>query len=423
MKKYVLATILWLSCFAIKAQDYNTIKNMVALQNFSSAKEKLDAAFTTSGFTTHPEAYILKATVYAGLATTTVDKGIATDALLTDADAAFRKFRTMDAGMSLLSDQLYQTAPINIYSGLYTSGYADYQNKNWTTAAGKFKKVMEYSDLLIQKKLITATLDTNALVLAGVVNENAGNKEDAAKYYSRLADAAIAGSGFESVYRYLVNYYFIKKNIAAFEKYKAAGKAQYPQSEYFTFDRVDFAVGLETDFNKKIQALDELLATEPNNQKGQEVLGELIYDTLNAATVNLPVAVAAQLEQKMITAFHKSAALKPGYENPFIYIGDHFINKSAAIKEAETKNGTTAAQEQQYLASLDIAREHYEKAATIFAAKTSLADKDKVQYRKVTSYLTDIYKIKKSAAKGNAADAAAFETASKIWDAVNASIH
>lgn len=424
MKKYFLLLTLALCHFLLQAQDYNSIKNLAVLGNYQAAKDKLDVAITDAAFAAKPEAYLLKATVYSGLAGSANVKGTASaDGLITAADAAFTKYCGMDAGLVLLNDQVYQTAPISIYSALYTAGYTEYQNKNWQAGFIKLKKVVEYSDLMYSKKLINTPLDTNALVLAGLVAENAGFKNDAAKYYSRLADAGIGGEGFESVYRYLVSYYFAQNNTAPFEKYRAAGKKVFPQSEYFNYDRVDFAVGLETDFNKKIQALDNILATEPNNEKANEVMGELIYDTLNPAQPGsvLP-AGAAQLEAKMIRAFHKAASLRPDNAIPFIYVGNHFINKGIAIKDDETKTGSSAAKEQQYGVVVEDAREDYEKAAAIYAAKTTLTKADKQQYKKITGLLADIAAYKKLAAKGNAAEETKYAEAEKKWNALYESI-
>ena len=88
-----------------------------------------------------------------GLATDPATKGTpAGDQLVMDADAAFNKYREMDPSMALLTDPIYQNAPINIYSALFSSGYKDYEAKNWQAGFQKFKKVVEYSDLLISKK-------------------------------------------------------------------------------------------------------------------------------------------------------------------------------------------------------------------------------------------------------------------------------
>jgi hypothetical protein len=143
----------------------------------------------------------------------------------------------------------------------------------------------------------------------------------------------------------------------------------------------------------------------------------------------------------MINAFNKYAELKPNNELPFIYIGDHFVNKSAKINDAReahaadmkarTKPGTLASKEDvakrdaldvQYFTALEGAREPYEKAAAIFAKKEKLTGQDKQQYKKVTGYLGDIYQNKMIKAKGNAADVAKYTAEKKKWDDVYDSI-
>jgi hypothetical protein len=115
----------------------------------------------------------------------------------------------------------------------------------------------------------------------------------------------------------------------SFEKYKAMGAELYPKSEYFTFDKVDFAVGLVDGFDDKVKEVETVLAKDPENFKANQVLGEIIYDTLNSTREGavLP-SNAAELEIKMINAFKKSAAAKPNSEIPYLYMGDHFINKA-----------------------------------------------------------------------------------------------
>jgi len=245
----------------------------------------------------------------------------------------------------------------------------------------------------------------------------------------------IMGDGFESVYRYLVNYYFQKKDWDAFEKYKGIGKLLYPASEYFSFDKVDFAVGLAADLDSKLKALDQLLLTDPNGFKVNQVMGEIIYDALNPKEATSPLpANAAALEIKMIAAFKKSALAKPGYENPFIYIGDHFINKAVVVDQerlalskaiaAKTTAGATAstddiskgnALDKKYGDLLVQAREPYEKAAQLFATRTDLSLADKKQYKKVANYLADIASFKKFQSKDKPADVAKYAAEEKKW--------
>ena len=94
----------------------------------------------------------------------------------------------MDPAMVLLKDPVYWNGPINIYSSLFSSGYKDYEAKNWQAGFQKFKKVVAYADILVSKKIINIPADTNSLLLAGITAESAGMKEEAVKYYGRIAD-------------------------------------------------------------------------------------------------------------------------------------------------------------------------------------------------------------------------------------------
>lgn len=436
MKKGFLLLIMGLSAFLVKAQKYEDIKNKLLLNMYKQAKEDIDKAMSNAKFTAKAEAYILKTTIYAGLAMEEATKNTpAGEQLAAEADAAFKKYREMEPEMTLVSDPVYQNGPINLYSGYYSSGYNDYTAKNWKVSYEKFKKAVELSDILISKKILTSAIDTNALILAAITAESSGNKDEAAKHYHRLADHKVTGDGFESVYRFLVSYYFGKKDIASFEKYKAIGKQLYPQSDYFTYDKVDFAAGLESSFDGKLKALEEILATDPDNYKANQILGEIIYDTLNsrAEAAVLP-ANAVELEKRMITAFNKAAAAKPESEVAYLFSGDHFINKAVKINEAReahtedmkkrTKPGTMAPKEdiakrdmldKQYGEALEGAREPYEKACALFATRSDMDSRTKQQYKKAASYLADIFAFKKVQSKGKPADVAKYTAEEKKW--------
>lgn len=443
MKKIFLFVAIVFAAFMVKAQNYTPVKNLLALNQFAKAKEDFDKSINNQKYASKPEAWMQKTCIYAGLAMNDQNKGTPQGIQLTsDADAAFAKYKEMDPAMELLKDPVYQNGPINLYSSYYTNGYTDYSGKKWEDAFLKLKKAVDYSDILVSRNLLTVTLDTNVLILAGVTAENSQHKEDAAKYYGKLADAKINGTGFESVYRFLVSYSFESKNMANFEKYKKIGKELYPESDYFDFDKVDFAVGLAEGFNNKLKAVEEVLATDPNNYKANEVMGEIIYDTLNPRHDDavLPENFE-ELETKMINAFTKAIAAQPNTENAYLYLGDHYINsairvndaRSAFVKEMQsrTKPGTKpSAADVKKRDELDVkygdtflkAQAPYEKAAAVLAAKKELDARDKQQYKKAASYLSDIANFKKAKAKGNAAEVAKYTEEAKKWNDIYDSI-
>ena len=219
--------------------------------------------------------------------------------------------------------------------------------------------------------MLNTPLDTNVIILAGITAEQSNQKDEAAKYYGKLADAKVTGANYESIYRFLVTHNFTKKDMAGFEKYKALGKELYPQSEFFTYDKTDFAVGLESGFDAKMKSLGEVLAKDPTNYKANLSMGQLIYDTLNSKVEGAVMpANADELEKKMVAAFTAAGEAKGDEALPYLVIGDYFA---------------------------------------------SLNGSDKQQYKKAAGFLEDIYNFKKEQAKGKPADIAKFTAEAKKW--------
>jgi len=442
MKKSLLVSLSIFLTITGWSQNYDPVKTLVMINQLDKAKADLDKSFTNAKYTAKPEAFILKTAVYASVANMDGKKDTPAAAqLVEEADAAFTKYRELDPALSLISEPIYQNGIIMLYSNYYSFGYSDYNNKTYDKALGKLKKAILYSDLLIKQKVLTSTLDTNVLILAAITAETGGYKDEAAAYYTKLADAKVGGDGYEGVYRYLVTYHFGKKNMEGFEKYKKLGKEVFPKSDYFDFDKVDFAVGLVNTFTEKLAAIDEVLASDPTNFKANQVLGEIIYDTLNPRDEGMVLPENYnELEKKMIDAFSRSSKARPDYEIPLLYVGDHYINKASRVEEkrnkhaqdmkARTKPGTMASKEdvakrdaldKEYGDTMEGAKEPYLAAAAIFAdraTKGELETRDKQQYKKVTSYLSEIYGLKKVMANKakNLADKAKWEAEEKKWN-------
>ena len=442
MKKSLLVSLSIFLTIMGWAQNYDPVKTLVMINQLDKAKADLDKSFTNAKYTAKPEAFILKTAVYASVANMDGKKDTPAAAqLVEEADAAFTKYRELDPALSLISEPIYQNGIIMLYSNYYSFGYSDYNNKTYDKALGKLKKAIQYSDLLIKQKVLTSTLDTNVLILAAITAETGGYKDEAAAYYTKLADAKVGGDGYEGVYRYLVTYHFGKKNMEGFEKYKKLGKEVFPKSDYFDFDKVDFAVGLVNTFTEKLAAIDEVLASDPTNFKANQVLGEIIFDTLNPRDEGMVLPENYnELEKKMIDAFSRSSKARPDYEIPLLYVGDHYINKASRVEEkrnkhaqdmkARTKPGTMASKEdvakrdaldKEYGDTMEGAKEPYLAAAAIFAdraTKGELETRDKQQYKKVTSYLSEIYGLKKVMANKakNLADKAKWEAEEKKWN-------
>jgi hypothetical protein len=418
------------------AQNYKEISDKLLLRQYKAAKEDLDKKWSNPKFVSKADAYILKTAIYAAMSTDTTTGN--SEQLLSEAEAAFAKYKEMDAPKyELMNDLVYKEGPVNLYSSLFSKGYKEYRASNWAKSFESFKKVVELSDLLAEKKIL-GSFDTTAVLLAGYSAENSGQRDEAFKYYARLAENKVGGDGNEFLYRYLVIRSYETKDYAGFEKYKAIGKQLYPKSDYFDYDQTDFAVGLMPNFDDKIKALGEVLAKNPDDYKANITMAQIIFDTLHPKLDGVPPANTTELEAKMISALNKAGVSKPDDELIFLVLGDHYIDKADKANEARTehvedmkkrtKPGTQPAKadvdkrdalDKTYGEAFDKAREPYEKAAGILAAKAQkgkLTASQQQQYRKVAGYLGDIYNYKKTQAKGNAADIAKYTAESKKWN-------
>lgn len=230
--------------------------------------------------------------------------------------------------------------------------------------------------------------------------------------------------------------------MASFEKYKALGKQLYPKSEYFDYDKVDFAAGLAESFIDKIKALDEVLATDPNNYKANELLWSIIYDSINLNKErDVQPKNFEQLEARMLGAMNKNITSKPDEIDNYVFMGNYYVGKKDAVGDARqahaddvkarTKPGTMASKEdvakrekldKDYSDAMEAIREPYENAARLFALKTGLDAKEKSQYKNIAGYLSEIYEMKKKLAKGKPADLAKYTAEEKKWNDVYESI-
>ena len=96
------------------------------ISKFEEAKTEVDKNWTNAKFIAKPEAYLLKASIYAGLAMTEAKKSTPeAEQLIATADEAYTKYKSMEPELGLTSDLVYQNSHVNLYSYYYTAGYQD----------------------------------------------------------------------------------------------------------------------------------------------------------------------------------------------------------------------------------------------------------------------------------------------------------
>lgn len=427
------------------SQSIESIKTFLLLGQLDKAKTEFDKASSNAKFMAKNEAYLLKTAIYAGLSMTDQNRNKPSgNELVKEADAAFEKYRSLEPALTKFTEETaYQNGTVNIYANYYNQGLADYNEKKWNDAIPKLQKAISYSDFLIEKKLLGSSLDTNLLILTGVVAERAKDNAAAVQAYSRLADARIGGADFEGVYQFLVRYHFQQKDMVNFEKIKGIGAQLYPGSDFFKLDQLDFAVGLVDSFDDKLKALNEVLSRDPDNYKAHDLRWSIIFDTINSLEEGQEwPADFSQWEPLMVASLKKCGSLKPGEVKNHLFLGTYYIIKKdqanqARVKFAEevqkrTKPGTKASPadiakrdqlDKDYTQALEMILDPYLAAAKIYASKASLDSREKQQYKNVAGYLAEIYESKKKrTAKDKTAEIAKWAAEEKKWNDVYESI-
>ncbi|MBK8952881.1 MAG: hypothetical protein IPM85_11955 [Chitinophagaceae bacterium] len=189
----------------------------------------------------------------------------------------------------------------------------------------------------------------------------------------------------------------------------------------------------------RLKAVEDVLATDPDNIKANQTLGELIYDTLNSRHEGAVLPDnEAELEKRMVNAFNKAFAGKSDTIISQIFLSDHFSNKVQRVNDKRSQHAKSIAskakptpEDLKKRADLDKElsdvfeqmRVPAEKAADFYSKHGNLDAREKQNYKRMVSYLSDIFGNKKINAKGKPADQAKYAAEEKKWNDLYDSIH
>jgi hypothetical protein len=430
----------------INAQDINSVKKLLLLQKYKEAKEEVDKVVANPKFNTKPEAWLIKSSVYNGLANVSGSVKADSATYRNEAASALKKASEIDPTNALVAEgKEYVDVPRQLYVAYFNNGISKFNAKEWDGSYADLKSAAAMSDYLIKSKILNGPIDTNAVLYAGAAAQNAKKDEEAITWYTKLADAKVAGKDNEFLYQYTTDYYLKKKDEANFKKWVQTGKALYPQSKYFEGVESDYARS-SGDFNDIIKFNEAQLAANPNDYEKQYALGAEIFDHLYPRdTANTPKGDVISLEQKMVAAFTKASELKPEKGLPVALLGFNYVKQADALNakiegaSTEIKNFNKNAKPDkagkfppvpkdlltkkdalytEYTAMLDKAIPYFEKAVDRFSKETDMKPMDKQFYKNASGSLIDIYTMKKNNAKGKPAEAAKYAALQKKWEGV-----
>lgn len=452
MKKLLLLTLMAGSLQMIQAQDLKKVQTAYLINKLEDAKTEVDKVMADAKQNTKPEALYWQAKVYAALYKDAVLFAKYPTAVTT-ADDAFKKFKAADPTFVQVKEKGAEGF-FDMYATSYATGVKLFNDKKWEDAANSFKYAVEYSDYIFQNKWSNASLafDTTSILYLAYAYQNASKLNEAAAYYSRLADAKVAGDMYVEIYKFLASHYITAKNAELFHKYVGLGRELYPavswdefEIEYMDqnmtlaektalYDKDDAAGTLS---EVKYLQFADIFVNAHRKDKDMDSATEQMY---NRKAVEAYKKAFAKNNQNAIAAFNVGVV----YYNIYGTYDDAYaqnirtmqgINadkpvikdpKKKAAAEAELKakldpiRKANADIEKPLNENLNLSLEWLEKAFLILKDKTTRNNTEKAVINKTVDFLANLYAYKRDRIRGKDLKAFdAFELKYKEFDALH----
>ncbi len=402
MKRILIASLFISSGLGLFAQSTKKAQDLLKSKKVEDAKTEIDKALAVEKNAKDPDAWYTKGKIYSELANDSTLKTKYPDAKDVSFEA-IQKYAEMD-DKKLVSLTIDNYKPImDVYQGYFKTGASYYNSNNFADAFTNFKKCLAVGTYMSDKGWSTLKLDTSVILYAGISAEKTNQKDSAAVYYGKLADAKVSGEGMGEIYKWLADYYSQKKDVASAEKYVATGKSLYPKDPFWASMELDMArekgdkAGLFTKY-------EDIIASDPSNYLYVYNYGiELYKEAYNADTAARPKN-SQELITKAESNIKKSLELKPDYAPASLVLGQILYNqgvdlnaKQKAIKlpptgklkpeEAKMKEDLKG----QMMAKFDESVPYFEKVDQILGGQGKLKMEEKTNLKDAYDLLITIY--------------------------------
>ena len=377
MKKILLVLLLAATAQISIAQDFKKLKNAVIITKWEDAKTEVDKLANDPKVKDKPEFYYYQARIYASIfkdATLRAKYPKSNEV----AAAALEKYASMDAGFAKIKEFGGVEPYFDMYATYFQLGVNVFNEKSWLPAAESFVKAIKYIDIIIQNKWAaspTLTMDTTALLYTGYSYQNANQMDDAAKYYSRLADSKVNEAIYLDLYRFLAQHYTKTNNESSFFKYLALGREVYPKEAWDEYE-VDF-IDTNYDLAKKTSLYDTEDAAGKLNEEKYLRFGDLFVNVKNKEK-DLDSASQVKYTLKAADAFQKAYQKNSANAAAIFNVGVIYYNIFGEYDDKVSTNIRTlramsTANEEEFAAKKAAAKTPQAKAAVNKAAADKLA--------------------------------------------------
>jgi tetratricopeptide (TPR) repeat protein len=341
MKKLFLTALLAVVAFLSQAQKLEKAKDLLTRKKLTEAKTEIDNVLAVEKNKTSADAWYQKAKIYGAIAADSSLKSTVPDARNTAFEAMKQylelESKEKDAAKRNIQLTLDNNAPlIDLYTGYSKDAASFYNASNYNDAFVNFRNSLAVFDLMSSRGIIPIKLDTTTTLYAGISAEKAQKPDDAAVYYSKIAEAKAKGEGFVEIYKWLADYYRRKDDIANASKFSALGKEVYPADPFWTGFDLDMAreKGNKEDLFKKYE---QVIKENPDNYLFLFNYGVELYQTGYDPDASKRPANSKELIAKAVEVMTKTLEKKPDFANANMVLGQIYYNQGVEINN-ENKN-------------------------------------------------------------------------------------
>jgi len=307
MQKSIFALLMTVFCsVSLLAQDLPEIRDFAGKKQWDKAKDGIDKYLTNEKNAKKGEGWYLKSVVYNSMSRETNYAAQAFN-LRQDAFKAYQKYLELDKDN--FEGKLNQHATLfDVAFGYLGTASESFNGKKFDDALSNFKAAEGVEEYIVKKgfsygDFAFPAYDTQLYLNVAASAVNAKKEDVAVEYYQKIADKKIKSQGYEEIYRYLVDKFKEKNDLANRDKYLAIGKEVYPNDPYWTQTDLEDA---STDKKKLFTKYDKLIADNPTDYNlhynyvvemfNYAFVGDNRPDDFAAIDAKLPVVAKKTLE-------------------------------------------------------------------------------------------------------------------------------
>lgn len=417
MKPFLLSLVLVTVSTGLFAQrQLDKAKDLLEKKKYTEAQSEINNFLAQDKFKDNAEGWYVKSKIYSAMASDSTNKaasGVKDSALMAMKQYMQLESNVKDSAKRFMLLTMDNRKPLtDLYAG-YSKEAASYYNAgNFNDALAGFQKSLGIFDMLAKQGWTSGiTLDTISVLYAGISAEKANKLDTAAMYYGKIAESKAKAQGYESIYKWLADYYKTKGDTANTNKFVALGKQVYPDDPFWMGFEVDM---LSQSGNKEqlFAKYEEVTKANPTNPLYFYNYAVELYQTAyNEDSTKRPENSAA-LTEKAIANAQKSIELDPKYPNSRILLGQILYNqavdiiaKNKAIRPSGGKKLTPAELKQkedlrkESASKFDSAIVQFEQVDKILGSQGKLKMEERKFLRDAYDLLITIYDQRENTAK------------------------